>query len=434
MKPHEMGVTEAAQAIANRQMSSLELVSDCLAAIDRLEPSIQAWAFIDPEWALQQAREMDRKTAQGLLHGVPIGLKDIIACADTPTAYGSAVYAGHRPPTDAACATLLKRAGAVLMGKTVTTEFAYFSPGKTRNPHNLAHTPGGSSSGSAAAVASCMVPAALGSQTAGSLIRPASYCGVVGYKPTYGDFNLTGVKGLAHSLDTLGVLTRSVRDAGRMRSVLLGGRAGVAVNNNPRWAPAIGVCRTADWLSASPHTRNGIENIMLRLAESGARVGDACLPARFDTFAEGQKRLMAYEAARSLASEYDHHAHQLSYPLKQLIELGLEVDIEEYGELRAAAEQGAHESAHVFEPWDVLLAPSAGDTAPLGISSTGDPLFSRLWMFLGVPTLSLPALTGANGLPIGIQLIGARFADDRLLQAAAWIESTLQDSPALLVT
>ncbi len=434
MEPHEMGVVQAAQAIASRQLSATELVADCLTAIERLEPGIQAWAFLDPERALQQARELDRKPVQGPLHGVPIGLKDIIASADAPTTYGSAIYAGHRPVMDAACATLLKRAGAVLMGKTVTTEFAYLTPGKTRNPHNLAHTPGGSSSGSAAAVASCMVPAALGSQTAGSLIRPASYCAVVGYKPTYGDFNLTGVRGLAHSFDTLGVLTRNVGDARLLRSVLLGENPGAGSRNGHPRAPSIGLCRTGEWLCASPQTRNGIENIMLRLAESGARVGEVCWPARFDTFADGQKRLMAYEAARSLASEYQYHGAQLSEPLKQLLEFGQEVEFEEYCELRGAAEQGMHESTHLFEQWDVLLAPSAADTAPEGIAATGDPMFSRPWMFLGVPTLSLPALTGANGLPIGVQLIGARFADDRLLQAAAWIEQTLQGSPALLVT
>lgn len=428
MRPHELGLVEAAEAIATRALSAVELATDCLAIVAAREVQVGAWVHIDAEQVLREARRLDNEPVRGPLHGVPVAIKDIIDTCDMPTCNGSPIYAGRHPGMDAASVALLKRAGALVMGKTVTTEFAYFKAGKTRNPHNLEHTPGGSSSGSAAAVASHMVPAALGSQTAGSLIRPASYCGVVGYKPTYGDFPTTGVKGFSHSLDTLGVLTRSVDDARLLRSVLTADSV-FPFSSSERWIPSIGLCRTPDWLQASPETRHGLEQLLLSLGECGARVGDARLPPSFTAFADLQRKVMAYEAARSLAPEYDGYREQLSEPLLALIDYGQGISTEEYGEARSSAEQGVIASASIFEEWDVLLAPSAPGTAPLASDGTGDPLFSRLWMLLGVPTLSLPALTGRNGLPIGIQLVGARFGDDRLLRAAQWVESVLSDRP-----
>lgn len=428
MRPHELGLVEAAEAIAARRLSSVELATDCLAVVAAREPQVGAWVHIDPDQVLREARRLDSEPARGPLHGVPVAIKDIIDTCGMPTCSGSSIYAGRRPGMDAACVALLKRAGALMMGKTVTTEFAYFKAGKTRNPHNLDHTPGGSSSGSAAAVASLMVPAALGSQTAGSLIRPASYCGVVGYKPTYGDFPVAGVKGLSHSLDTLGVLTRSVDDARLLRSVLTADTV-FPFSSSERWIPSIGLCRTPDWLQASPETRHGLEQLLLSLGACGARVGDAQLPSSFAMFADLQRKVMAYETARSLAPEYDGYREQLSEPLLALIEYGQGLSTEEYSEARSSAEQGMVAISPIFDEWDVLLAPSAPGTAPLASDGTGDPLFSRMWMLLGVPTISLPALDGQNGLPVGIQLVGSRFGDDRLLRAAQWVEKVLSDRP-----
>lgn len=427
MHPHELSLAQAARAIRARELSAVELVQDCLAVIEAREPKVGAWAFMDPEQILADARRCDSQPVQGLLHGVPVGVKDIIDTAKAPTGYGSQIYEGWHPRMDAAAVALLRRAGAVIMGKTVTTEFAYFKAGKTRNPHQTEHTPGGSSSGSAAAVASGMVPAALGSQTAGSLIRPASYCGVVGYKPTYGDYPLTGVKGLAHSFDTLGTLTRTVEDARLLRSVLMADCAAERFTSSERWAPSIGLCRTFDWLQASAETRHGLEQLVLSLAACGARVGDALLPAEFQPFSQLHRKVMAFETARSLAPEWREYRSSLSAPLQALLEYGQQVTAEEYQEARSVAEQAATIGTALFDEWDVLIAPAAPGTAPLASEGTGDPLFSRTWMYLGVPTLSLPALEGGNGLPIGIQLIGARYGDDRLLRAALWIEKMLCD-------
>ncbi|WP_233889475.1 amidase [Paraburkholderia flagellata] len=424
MLPRELSIGEAAAALGRREFSALELAQSCLDRIAAREPEVGAWTWLDPEAVLAQARACDAREPAGPLHGIPFGIKDIIDTADMPTGYGSPIYAGHRPPMDASCVALLKRAGAVIVGKTVTTEFAFFKAGKTRNPHNPMHTPGGSSSGSAAAVADCMVHGALGSQTAGSLIRPASYCGVVGYKPTWGDFDLTGVKGLAHSLDTLGVLTRSVADAALLRDVLMA-REPQRLEPDAHWRPSIGLCRTPTWLEASSATRDALEKLMLTLAQLGARVGEAVLPENFDGFVEIQRRLMAFEVSRSLAPEKRAHAQQLSEPIRQLIELGEAIGADDYLSAKSTAEQGVGEIETLFDTWDVLIAPCAPGEAPRAIEGTGDPVFSRLWMLLGVPSLALPALTGPGGLPVGVQLIGPRFGDERLLRAARWLERAL---------
>lgn len=426
MQPHEMTLAEAAAAIRDRRLGAVELAQDCLARISRRERDVRAWQFLDEDLVLQQARKLDSGSVRGVLHGVPVGVKDIMDTVDMPTEYGSPIYRDHRPVADASCVALLRRAGAVIFGKTVTTEFAFFRPGKTRNPRRLAHTPGGSSSGSAAAVADLMVPGALGSQTAGSIIRPASYCGVVGYKPSYGDFDLTGVKGLSHSLDTLGTLTRSVADALLLRRALLGDSSEDYGTPSSRWAPSIAICKTPSWLEASTETRCGIEDLLLELSSMGARVGEVTLPDSFTQFASLQKTIMAYEAARSLAPEYDSALESLSSPIRELLEYGEGISREDYLFARSAAELGAQQIEPVFERWDALLAPSAPGPAPAGVESTGDPIFSRMWMLLGLPTLSLPAFDSAEGLPVGVQLVGARLGDDRLFRCAQWVERVLR--------
>lgn len=425
MQPHEMGIAQAAAAIREKRLTSVELVQDCLAVIEKREPDVRAWQYLDADWALKQAAALDEAPVTGCLHGVPIGVKDIINTKDMPTEYGSPIYQGNRPVADAACVALLRRAGAVIMGKTVTTEFAFFRPGKTRNPRRLTHTPGGSSSGSAAAVADRMVPGALGSQTAGSIIRPASYCGVVGYKPSYGDFSLAGVKGMSHSLDTLGTLTRSVTDAMLLRRALLGSTDEDTRELSAHWVPSIALCRTPSWPQASFETQAGIEDLLARLSSCGARVGEVTLPDGLNGFAELQKVLMSYEAARSLAYEFDASLELLSNPIRELIQDGIGVSREDYLVARSASEWGGQQLEPIFERWDALLAPSASGPAPVGLENTGDPIFSRMWMLLGLPTLSLPAFDSPDGLPVGVQLIGMRLGDDRLFRCARWMERAL---------
>lgn len=421
--PNELSAWEAAVAIRAGTLTSVSLVEACLERIAQREPQVGAWQCLDADAALEQARRCDAHAPGGLLHGVPIGIKDIIDTRDLPTGRGSSIYRDTRMAWDAACVALARRAGAIVLGKTVTTEFAYFQPGKTRNPHNLAHTPGGSSSGSAAAVADRMVPIALGSQTAGSLTRPASYCGVVGYKATYRDFNLAGIKPFASSLDTLGTLTRTVEDALLMRSVLLG-----LPFKLPAALPAlplrVGLCRTPWWTEADIHARLGIEDLFARLAQTDAEVGQVVLPPGCDGLMEAQKLVMAYEAAASMAFEYDAHRDDLSAPLRELIEQGLSIARADYLLALASAEQARRELATLFEHWDVLLTPAAHGEAPAGMP-TGDPLFSRIWTLLGVPTVALPAFSGPNGLPVGIQVVGARGEDARLLHSARLIRDAI---------
>jgi len=420
MRPHELSASEAARAIAERRLGVLELAEDCLQVIEAQEAQVAAFAYIDPEQVREQAKRLDNQRPVGALHGVPIGIKDIMDTADMPTGMGSAIYAGHRPRLDAAAVALLRRSGALLMGKTVTTEFAYLQPAKTRNPHHLAHSPGGSSSGSAAAVAAGMVPLALGTQTAGSLIRPAAYCGVVGYKPSFGDYPLAGVKGLAPSFDTLGSLSRTVEDACLLRRVLLAD-ASLACSDGQNRPPSIALCRTPAWQQADADSQNGLEQLLQRFSACGARVGEVELPTVTENFARWHTSLMTYEAARSLAAEHACR-EQLSLPLQQLLDGGQSLTYAQYREIHRLTAAGRQACGGLFAHWDVLLTPSAASSAPLKSEGTGDPLFSRLWMLLGVPSISLPLLSARNGLPIGAQLIGACHADNRLLRAALWVE------------
>jgi len=421
---HELTATEAAAAIRAGSLRSIELVDACLARIATRENEVHAWTHIDAAAAQQQARALDAQAPTGPLHGVPIGVKDIIDTQGMPTLRGSSVYQGSRMPWDAACVSMARRAGAIVLGKTVTTEFAYFQPGPTRNPRNLGHTPGGSSSGSAAAVADGMVPLAFGSQTAGSLTRPASYCGVVGYKPTFGTFTLAGIKPFAPSLDTLGVIARSIEDTALMRAVMLGLPAHT-LESGPIHQLRVGFCRTPWWTESHSYARAGMEDVFARLAQTRATVGQVDLPASCDRLVEAQKIVMAYEAAFSLSYEYDRHSKALSAALRGLVEAGSCVARDEYLLNLSITEQARRDVAGLFDDWDVLLVPAAHGEAPEGISATGDPLFSRAWTLLGLPTLTMPAFLGPNGLPVGLQLIGPCKEDIRLLQAALSIQSTL---------
>jgi amidase len=424
--PNGLGAAEAARAIAEKRLSAEVLVRACLDRIVQREPVVGAWTHLDEAGALAAARRVDRGEVKGPLAGVPVGVKDLIDTADMPTGYGSPIYGGHRPGWDAAAVTQIRRAGGIVLGKTVTTEFAVVFPGKTANPHNPRHTPGGSSSGSAAAVADVMVPVAFGTQTAASVTRPSSFCGVVGYKPTTGSYSLAGIKSLSPSFDTLGVITRSVADAALMRAVLLGAPD---VPTAPAPVPGtlrIGLCRTPWWPEAQPATRAAVETAADRFARAGHEVGEAKLPPEFDGLADTHKAIMAFEAARALAYEHTAHAEQISPNLRQILDNGLAMTNASYVAACQRARDARGKLRQVFGGFDCLLAPSAPGEAPEGLGATGDPLFSRMWTLLYVPSVTLPGLTGPKGLPVGVQIVCPHGADDRLMAIAARLEPVVK--------
>jgi amidase len=420
----ELTASEAARRIAVGKLSSEELVSTCLERIRERDGAVKAWVHCDPEAALARARTFDKTRPHGALGGVPVGFKDVIDTADMPTGYNSAIYRDYRPRTDAACVALVRRAGGIVLGKTVTTEFASRHPGATRNPHNLAHSPGGSSSGSAAAVADFMVPLAFGTQTGGSTIRPSSYCGIVGYKPSFGTINRAGLKPLAESLDTIGVMARTVEDCALLVH---------AVSDRPlpdftqklAQPPRIGLHRTSRWSEASAPAQAALERAASALAKLGARVREVTLPGSLDRLYDDQMLIMNFEAARALSPEYFGHRELLSPHMQKMIPEYLAKPRDAY----AAAMRHARECRMVFESVisdvDVLLTPGAPGEAPEGISETGSSLFNRNWTLLGVPCVMVPAGRGPKGLPLGVQLVGGYDEDERVLRCAHWVAQIL---------
>ncbi len=426
MSPARLSANSAAAKIKAGELSSEALVQACLDRVSEREPEIRAWSWLDADAALAQARACDRAVGpKGLLHGVPIGVKDVIDTADMPTAYGSAIYKGYRPRADAACVSLARAAGAVILGKTETAEFASIHPAATRNPLAPAHTPGGSSSGSAAAVADFMVPLALGTQTGGSTIRPAAFCGVVGYKPSFNRVNRAGLKFSAESFDTIGFFARSVDDIALLAHVMSGqerlGDAGLREDKAPR----IGLCRTSRWSQASSQMREVIESAAQKLAAAGADVELVALTPAFEQLHEAHAVIMQYEAARATAWEYRVHGDLLSPAYHQRMRAGLAIPHERYEAALRQAESGRQDFADVWGELDVLITPSAVDEAPLGLENTGDAVFNRIWTLLGVPCVHLPFGTGTAGLPLGLQVVGRRQGDVATLTCARWIEDRL---------
>ena len=403
-------------------MTSEKLVEDCLERIAARDGELAAWVHVNAEASLAQARALDKQPALGPLHGVPVGIKDIIDTADMPTEHGSPIYRGNRPRADAAVVALLRRAGCVILGKTATAEFANLHPPATRNPHNPAHTPGGSSSGSAAAVADRMVPLALGTQTGGSMIRPAAFCGVVGLKPSFGSINRTGVKPVSDSLDTLGIFSNTVGDAALALNLLSGRRL---PDFSAKAAPRIGFARTSRWKDADAATHAALESAAGRLAAAGADVTDAALPPAVEALFDAQGLIMDFEAARALAWEQAHHHDAISATLRTRLARGWAVSREQYDGARQSARDARRQFADLMRGFDLLLTPSAKGEAPKGLASTGDSLFNRIWTLLGVPCITLPWGSGPHGLPLGIQLVGAFDQDTALLARAQWVANAL---------
>ena len=417
---NKLSASEIARATIAGETTCEDVVRNCLARIDAREKDIHAWATVDAEFALRQAHDLDRSPTRGPLHGVPIGVKDIIDTADLPTEMGSPIYRGHRPMADAACVALVRAAGAVILGKTVTCEFAGMTPGITTNPHNTAHTPGGSSSGSGAAVADLMVPAAFGTQTGGSVLRPAAYCGVFGFKPTFGAFNRRGVYPAAESLDTIGLIARSIDDIELISTVLeLRPPSAARALDRP---PRIGLCRTPMWDKAQPETVAAIEDAAARLGKAGAELREVALPYEFTGLRNAARETVNnYERAAAMAWEWNTHRDRISERLRQRIELGRAMRHSDYLVALQLGENCRTQLPHVFQDIDVLLTPCANGEAPRGLDETGDPGFQAIWTILHTPALSLPTHRGPNGLPVGIQLVAPKYDDRGLFSCARWV-------------
>ena len=438
--PNTLSACEAARKIKDGTLSSAALVKACLARIEATDAQLCAWAHLDAEHALKQAEDLDRirqsGRPMGALHGVPVGIKDIIDTCDFATERGTPIYAGRKPDTDAPLVQRLREAGAVILGKTVTTEFAFMHAGKTRNPHDQARTPGGSSSGSAAAVAAFHVPLAIGTQTNGSVIRPASFCGTYGFKPTRGIISRSGVLRSSQSLDQVGVFGRSLDDMALLSDVIGGYDAADAqsyARARPRMLEGaraeVPVAPELIWFDLpfndrlSEDSRAGLDEVVDAL---GARVERAPVSENMIGLVEVHTVIQEYELRQSLETEIASHWDKLSDTLRQVLERAAKISQSQYAESIEIMTSATEFFELFFRDYDAIIAPSARGEAPMFGDGTGDPVFCSIWTLCGLPTLNLPLLVGSDGLPIGVQLIGAAEQDDRLLRTASWLLKQVQ--------
>ena len=428
MDPAYLTAAEAARAIAAGTLTSEALVAACLERIAKRDPTVRAFAHVDRAHALAEARRCDASPRQGPLHGIPIAIKDVINTKDLPTQHNSSVYTNHRPGEDAAAVAALRSAGAVVIGKTDTVEFASVGrKAQTRNPHALAHTPGGSSSGSAAAVADFMVPLALGTQTGGSTIRPASFCGVAAMKPSYGIVNWNGAKHYSPSFDTIGWFGRAAADLALVAQ-------GYALLDQPLAPPplkslAIGFCRTPHWHEAEPACHAAIESAAQILRQAGVRVEDITLPPLFDDLTAAQDTVMHGEGRFSFLPEYRDAFALLHQETKDEVENKKGITLDQWRDAYTLIDRCRVALDPLLARYDAWLTPAVPGEAPEGLESTGLATFNRMWTALHVPCITLPGFAGARGLPIGIQLVGRRLADARLLAVAAAVEAVLPRRP-----
>ena len=418
--PNRLSATEAARQITAGTLTPRALMEACLARVAARDPAVHAFIHLDPDQALANAEA----ALPGPLHGLPVGVKDVLDTADMSSQYGSPIWAVWQPRSDCSAAAITRRLGGVVMGKTVTTEFAHRHPGPTANPHHPGHTPGGSSSGSAAAVADFQVPLAFGTQTAGSIIRPAAFCGVVGYKPSFGTISRMGMKIMADSLDTVGVMARSVADCAFFAGAVAGHDLGDS-DRKPERGPGVGLCRTPHWNQASPETQALLARVAKALVRAGARVEDRELPNSFAALERAHNVVANSESAAALAWEYATAPEKLSDSLRERVEFGLSCDEatrrDAYQVFRDCQDRF---SGHT-EGLDFLLTPAAPGEAPAGLGWTGDPVFNYLWTDLHVPCVTVPAGTGPAGLPLGIQIVGRRGEDRQTLAWAQWVAAAI---------
>jgi Asp-tRNA(Asn)/Glu-tRNA(Gln) amidotransferase A subunit family amidase len=443
-----LSAVEARTLIETGLLTSCELVEACFARIDELEPTIGAWAHLDRDVALRQARDADEFRKSGLpigaLHGLPVGIKDIIDTTDYPTECGTVLHQGRQPENDATLVSLLKEAGAIILGKTVSTELAVYAPGKTRNPHNPDHTPGGSSSGSAAAVAAAMVSLSVGTQTNGSVIRPAAYCGVFGYKPSFGRISRYGVLEQSPPLDTVGVFARDLADLALIADVLMR-----FDNRDQAMTPIAPPClasimaqevpvdphfafmRTPVWEQIDGATKDGLREMIEFTNEVQPKTVDIVdMPDSFAELHEDHRKVMESDLARSFADEYQRGKAQLSDVLCEMIERGQQVSDDDYQKSVARMQEYNAFLDEVFEDYDAILTPATPGAAPAGIEATGSPVMNTIWTFCGTPAINLPILQSADGLPMGVQIVGEKNDDARLFRSTRWLLDRLQDTPS----
>ena len=430
---------EAHGKIAQGEISSEELVRNCLDRIVEYDGAIGAWAYLDPDYAIEQARQRDDQRKRGLplgpLHGLPVGIKDIIDTGDMPTEHGTPLHAGRTPAEDATVVEKLREAGAVIMGKTVSTELAVMSPGKTTNPHDAGRTPGGSSSGSAAAVASFMVPLAVGTQTNGSVIRPASFCGVFGFKPTYGRISRHRVLAQSFPLDTIGVFARSLEDVALISDVLMEydrrdramqprgrPRLGRTMAETPPMEPHLAFVRSPVWDQADESSKDAFRELISAVEE---RVDIVQLPPAFDQAHALHQKVMEADLARSFAREYRDGKDRLSASLREILERGQKVLATEYLDALDQVQGLQEELAEIFLEYDAIMTPATPGEAPQGLETTGNPAFCTIWTLCGTPAITLPLLQGPADMPIGVQMVGNRQDDGRLLRTCNWLINTL---------
>lgn len=423
--PSRLGALEAAKAIKDGALTAVKLAEACLARIEARDDEVGAWENLDAEAVLAEARARDEEAPRSLLHGVPFGVKDIIDLAGQPTRMGSSIY-DEAPPSmsDAACVALARDAGMVPLGKTVTTEFALRRAGKTRNPHRLTHSPGGSSSGSAASVADFQAPLAIGTQTGGSVIRPASYCGVVGFKPTFGRIPRSGVKSISESLDTVGVFSRDVSGAAVFAAILEGVEPSAPLQKLTR--PRLAFAKTPAWdrLSAGAHKAGRAAADLARAA--GASVLEIELPLAFREALAAQETIMAYEAYRALAFELRFHGDEVSRTLREYIGKGAAIEREDYDAARNVQASCRAALWPFFQEVGALITVAAPGEAPANPTDTGSPVANQIWTLTGAPVVGVPGLVGPEGLPIGIQVIGAAGRAAETLAHADWLQGALK--------
>ncbi len=439
-KPCDLTIREAASAIAAGKLTVLELVESCLERIHDMEEKIQAWALVDREGALEAAQrldqELERGRRRGPLHGIPFGIKDIFYTAGLHTEAGSRSRSGFVSSYDATSVARLKEAGAIILGKTHTTEFAYFDPAPTRNPWNTDHTPGGSSSGSGAGVATGMCLAALGSQTLGSVLRPAAYNGVVGFKPHYGRISTYGVLPLAWTLDHVGILARTVEDAALIFQTIAGHDSmdchslGDAVpdclsNLESPKAPRLGLVRQYFYDNADEEMRSHTDDIVERLRQAGAEIQEIELPCNFSGILDNGHTIMAVEAATYHQAMFIKYKDQYRTEMSKLIEQGLSTSAIEYARILETRLQQYADVKPLLDQVDAILTPGAVGAAPCGLASTGSPVMQGPWTIMGIPTMSLPTGLNKDGLPLAVQLVGHPKAEDHLLATARWCERVL---------
>jgi len=437
----DLPATEAIKKIRGGEITSVEMVQACLDRIEEREDAVQAWAFLDADTVRAQAQALDDHRAAGRpvgpLHGLPVALKDIIDTKGIATENGTVLDAGRVPVNDAVLVAQLKAAGAIIMGKTVATELAYFTPGKTRNPHDPARTPGGSSSGSAAAVAAGMVPLAVGTQTAGSVIRPAAFCGTVGFKPSRGLISRRGVLCQSHTLDTVGVFARSVPDAAMIAETLAAfdPQSGesprptppllATAESDPPVPPAFAFVKQPAWDKADADTRDGFAEIVELL---GGQCEEVALPAPFDQALDIHRLVQVTELAKHYSAYEKKGRDKLSEKLLAAFDEGAGILARDY--LAALDWIGVYNAGldEIFDSFDVIITPAASGEAPADLTQTGDPAFCSIWALTGAPAVTLPLLQGANGMPIGVQLVGPAGDDARLLRTARWLALKLSDA------